>query len=123
MNQIGLMKAYLNLSALQKRVPKAYEVKETYVQEYNSILDVLAHASGYNLDHFRIPESEIHKKVLSFTLDLDSGNPSAVTNDYAQGLYCDRAVLMKKLGALLKYFTVPSSIQENMEISFKLPDK
>ncbi len=117
------MKAYLNLTALQKRVPKAYEVREQYVREYNSILDALAQATGYNLEDFHVPESEVHLKHISFTADLYTKSPSPVTDNYAPGLYCERAVLMKKLGTLLQCFTAPSSIQEKMEVSFKLPDK
>jgi hypothetical protein len=120
MNQIGLMKAFLNLTALQKRVPKTPEVKERYVQEYHSILRVLEQASGYNLDDFRVPEAEMHYKFLYFTVD---DSIESFSKEYTTDLYCDRAVLMKKLGTILKYFTAPSSIREKIEVSFKLPDK
>jgi hypothetical protein len=51
------MEAYRKLTVLQKNVPKAREVKEKYVREYHSILDLLEQASGYDLDDFRVPES------------------------------------------------------------------
>lgn len=123
MNMIGLMTAYLKLTALQKRVPKAYEVREEYVREYNSALEILARASGYNLDDFRVPESELHVKLLYFLRDPSLPSSEDTTTVYTTDLYCERAVLMKKLGTILKYFTAPSSIREKIEVSFKLPDK
>lgn len=122
MNQIGLMKAYLNLTALQKKVPKAYEVKEHYVREYNSILEDLAKASGHNLDDFRVPEAEIHQKFPTFSFDPYAGDDSQVIENYAPGLYCERAILMKKLGTILKYFDVTTT-GGKPQVAFRMPNQ
>lgn len=121
MDQIGLMKAYLTLTALKKKVPRSYQVKEKYVREYNSAIDLLAQASGYNLNSFRVPESEIQRKLLSSTID---GPLEERESHYAPDLYCDRAVLMKKLGPILTFFTVTftvTSTKREPHVDFKLP--
>jgi hypothetical protein len=114
------MEAYLKLTALQNNVPKAREVKERYVREYNSILDLLAQASGYDLNGFRVPESEIHQKELWFTLDSDT-NESEVR--YTPDLYCARTVLMKKLGTILPFFNTTFPTPGKPRIDFTLPNK
>ena len=120
MNQLRLMEAYLKLTALQKNVPQAREVKERYVREYHLSLDLLEKASGYDMDDFRVPESEIRKKELWFTLDPETHESET---HYAPDLYCDRAVLMKKLGTILKFFDTTLSTPGKPWVDFKMPNK
>jgi hypothetical protein len=128
------MKAYLDLTDLKKRVPRSHEVKEKYVREYNSILEFLSRASGYNLDSFCVPESELHQKELWFTLSSEEGgegytHPESEIHQkdnesythYSPDLYCLRAILMKKMGTILNFFKVTSS-GGTLYVDFKLPN-
>jgi hypothetical protein len=134
-NQLGLMKAYLDLTTLKKNVPRSHEVKEKYVRKYNSIINLLARSSDYNLDSFRVSESEIYEKERDFTISSDEGDDCFThlkseihqeeSDDYTHqlsDLYCGRASLMKKLGPILNSFKVTST-DGIPHVDFKLPDK
>ncbi len=93
-----IAEAYARLAALKENLPA--EAEEKYVTEFHSILDQLEKAAGANLSSFRIPASELRKKIVAQAPKDEYG----VENIYTDERFCDRAFLMMKNDGCLVLF-------------------
>lgn len=99
MNEAKIAEAYACIQALRANLDKEYAVEQKYVEEYHFALDKLAEASGKNLSSFRIPASELRRRV------VHSNSVSGVT-DYSKFPECDGAFFRVKLDTLLILFDI-----------------
>lgn len=99
--QDALLRAYATLSSLRKNIDQmtAYSVPETYVREFNTVLDKL---EGIDIDvaDFRIPDSEVKPRVTS---------TSYRGKTYSEEKYVERSLILIKLDAILGYFEIITS--------------
>lgn len=105
----NLAKLLSRLTALKNNLPKNY-VERKYADEFNSILIELEKASNESLSEFKIPESEIEPRVISW--NMLSGN-----RQYSEQKYCDKEFLLMKIDGVLGYFTL---LLQPVEIKGKL---
>jgi hypothetical protein len=87
------------LDALRKHIPSF--IDEPKVRDYHSIVDGLQTASGEDLQHFRIPESEVKPKVISVTRGSYSGGSGRIS--YSDKKYCDQTYFRRQVEALWQY--------------------
>lgn len=97
-DQDALKRAFAVLSSLKENLPNKHEIPEKYVLEYHRIVKDLA-AQGYSLEEFKIPESEITRRLRSYNGMTDEST-------YSKEKYVERPFLMTKLDALLSYFSL-----------------
>ena len=113
-----ILRAYSRLVALKQNLPKNYDIHEKYVRDYHEIVDLLARETNSSLDEFKVPESEIqHRVTSSWPSILSIGQKAGKT--YSKDRYCERALLLSKLDALLSYFQIKYLSQEKPEIGFR----
>jgi hypothetical protein len=72
-------------------------VEEKWVQQYNSTIERLSATLGRDLSEFQVPPGELRRAV-------ENHNILSGRTTYTQDLWCERAVLMQKLDAVLTYF-------------------
>lgn len=99
----ALLRAHSILSALQRNVPTGPDVESHWVDQFHAALDRIETAVEVDLSEFRVPQNAIDPK----------------SDYYTRGLWCERALLIQKLDALLAYF---SGVQreEEKRIGFQL---
>lgn len=110
-----LARAYALLQGLRNNVANLSWVKETYVREYHTILDMIERI-GIGVNDFRIPQSEVQPRITS----ISSISPKRTV--YSEQKYVDKELLLTKLDGILGYFEITFS-EEPRRIGFTLPDK
>jgi hypothetical protein len=98
MKEMSVKQPYSRLEALKKNLPPSMTVDQKYVGEFHSILDSLEKESGASLNDFRVPGSELRRRMT--TKNTLTGEVS-----YSESPECDRAFLMMKIDATLGFFT------------------
>jgi hypothetical protein len=100
-NQDELARSYAMLSSFRKNIDQIYDVTTKYVNEYHNVLTKLE-GMGINISEFRIPDSEVTKRVTG---------GSYITGEkwYSDEKYVDRAYFLIKLDAVLSYFEIITS--------------
>ena len=73
-------------------------VPQRYIKEYHDSLDILE-AYGIDIDFFRIPDSEIKRRYLTFVGKVK----------YTDAKYAPKALLIAKIDALLTYLKINNS--------------
>jgi len=98
-----LLRAHSILSTLQRNVPDGHDVEAHWVWQFHATVDRIERAVEVDLSEFRVPGNAIDPK----------------SEYYVGGLWCERALLMQKIDALLAYF---SGVQRDEEkrIDFQL---
>ncbi len=99
MNQTNSRQAYSRLVALKSNLPGGITVGQKYVVEFHDILDTLEKEPGQNYDVYRVPKSELRRRIT---------NKNMLTGDvsFSESLECPRAFLMMKLDAVLNSLTI-----------------
>jgi len=92
------LRAYATLVSLRDGVPDKSLVNEKWVHEYNAALQRLSSALSRDLSEFTVRPEELQRAESGY-------DPSTDSSTYREGLWCDRAVLMQRLHAVLTYFT------------------
>jgi len=96
-----LARAYAMLSSLRKNIAEGtfrFGVGETYIREFHNVLDRLE-GIEIEVSEFRIPDSEVYRRVAISSLEGDTYTPKTV----------DRAFILTKLDAVLGYFEIITS--------------
>lgn len=101
-----LRHAVAAIHALKENLPEASPVPEKYVQEFHAALESLARATGSDLQLYRVPMAEIHRKIASTGPTRLRNHRLVGGTKYAKGGYCERASLMMKIDTVLKSFQV-----------------
>tara|TARA_B100000315_G_scaffold74487_1_gene68241 strand:- start:325 stop:675 length:351 start_codon:yes stop_codon:yes gene_type:complete len=115
MNQGDLItRAYSILTSLKNNIPDAYEIQQKWPLQFNDEVNRLEKALQVDLSEFKVPESELHRSVVSYNTLSDETN-------YREGLWIERSSLMHKLESLLTYFSILNSPEEG-KIGFKGPE-
>lgn len=115
MSQLPLQEAYARLIGFKQNIPTHLSsVPESYIDEYHAILDILSKAADTDLKGFYVPRSAIVPVVRSI-------NTRTHTRTYSSGSYCDRAILMMKVDAIITFFSLSSNDPEKPAIGFKAP--
>jgi Trp operon repressor len=98
--------SYTQLDALRKNIPAS--VDESTVNQYHSIVDFLQTSSGEDLSHFRISQTEVKPRVVSFRPGGYGGGPGQV--QYSSKKFCEEAYFKRQVEALWQYIqTIKSS--------------
>ena len=116
-NQDAIYRAYALLSSLRNNIdqPSITEygsIESSYVEEYHSALKSLEEA-GFNVSHFRIPDSEVKPRVLSTSFE---------GTNYSEEKYVRKSYFLTKLDAILIYFDLKTS-KPPKTLGFSPPDK
>ena len=109
MDEMKLLEAYARLSAFKDNLPDIYSIGENYVHEYHSILDLLKETSNLDPSGFRVPDSEVQKRITSSSME---------GNTYSDIRYCDRAFLTMKVDAILRFFAYQMPDSSKKKIGF-----
>lgn len=73
-----------------------------------------------SLEEFRVPDEDMQYRVTSFWPAIPSiGQKAGKT--YSKDRYCERALFLSKLDALLSYFQIKYLSEEKPEIGFRPP--
>ena len=102
--QPELVKQALSIiTSLKQNLPTTnpYVVEEKFAREFNLCLGDLEKASGYDLSRYKISEDEMKLEM-------------AYNNN---GRYCDRALLLTKINAILLFFRIEP---EELKIGFRI---
>ena len=100
-NQDVLARAYIMLSSLRKNIAEGtfrFGVGETYIRVFHNELDRLE-AIEIDVSEFRIPDSEVYRRVSASSLEGDTYTRKTV----------DRAFILTKIDAILGYFEIITS--------------
>ena len=116
MDSLQLAEAFASLRALKDNLPEHSEVEEKYVRRFHAILDDLSQGTGYDLNKFRIPSSEVRPTIVSQNY-LTGGELQ-----YSEDNWCERNFLMMNVDGVLNLFELTSS-SEKRQIGFKPPSK
>ena len=97
--QDKLARVFATLSSLRKNIDQmtVYNVLETYVHEFHSVLDRLE-GIGKDVSEFRIQGSLIKPLITSKRMDG--------TRSYSEQKYVDKSYLLFKIDAILGYFKI-----------------
>lgn len=120
-NNDAILRAYTRLKALRQNLPKIarWGVEEKFVHEYHEILVKLESATEFDLGEFKIPDSEIQRKMESYV----PANPLWNTPEetvYTEERYVDQNYMLSKFDAVLGYFEMCTS-PEKYRIGFRQP--
>jgi hypothetical protein len=130
--QESVAEALARLNSLKSNLPGGVTVEEKYVDEFDAILDLLEQSSGDDLSRFRVPASELKRRVTSSNPYGGTGGgwrsrranaeratiPAPEPKDPTDDMYCDRSFLMMKIDGLLGLFALRMS-GEDSRIGFK----
>lgn len=105
-NDDELLRAFALISSLKENIPDDFEVSADWVIEYHNALDKVEKQIGKSLTEFRVQEKNL-KRLLA------SGNYLTGEMTYTEGLWCERSILLQKVGAVLTY----------LQLLLKPPDK
>jgi hypothetical protein len=105
MDQMKVIEAYARLNSLKSNLPNTHTVHEKYVREFGDICSLLQQLSGVDLNSFKIPSSELQRR-------LTSSNYRTGKSTYTDDLYCDRAFLMMKTDGVINLFDIYLSSQK-----------
>ena len=116
MNKDKIVRAYSRLIALKQNLPSSYDIHEKYVRDYHEIIDILSEELDISLDEYKIPNNEIkpHKTLWPDIPYVQKGGVA-----YSSDEYCERALLLTKLDALLSYLQMEYLFKEKPDIGFK----
>ena len=103
--QDELARAYAMLSSLRKNIGQMtkYNVLETYVHEFHTVLDRLEKI-GVEVSEFRIPNAVVKPSITASWF-----NGSSSHHSYSAEKYVDKSLLLTKLDAILGYFEIITS--------------
>ena len=107
MSQIELFEAYSRLEGLKNNIPNKDSIRDNYVIDYHSILDLLEKITNINLSGFRVPSEELKPYQWH-------------TGDTTREKYCPRPVLMMKVDAVLMFFRFQMGDSEKKPIGFSV---
>jgi len=110
--QDRLARAYAMLQALRNNITELASVREIYVREYHTALDMLE-SIGIDINDFRIPNSEVKPRIRS----ISNRGPT-----YSEEKYVPKQLLLAKLDAILIYFNITLS-EKPKKIGFSPHDK
>ena len=99
--QDKLARAYATLSSLRKNIAEITAVKETYVNEFHTVLTGLQ-GIGINVSTFWIPYSEINPRTASI-------NTLTGKTQNTEERYVDKSYFLFKIDAILGYFEIVTS--------------
>lgn len=113
----NLAKLLARLTALKNNLPEN-SVSRKYVDEFNSITVGLEEISNETLKEFKISESEIKPRLLSWNY-LTGGEKK-----YSSEHYCQKEYLLMKIDGVLGYFTLLLQPTETKEkLGFDIEEK
>jgi len=99
-----IARAYATLSSLKQNVPNTFEVEQSWVNDFHSVLDKIEKATSLDLQEFRVPQQELHKEI-------SGGNSISGEVDYSGRTVVERMRLLMKLDAVLGYFTTKTTMR------------
>jgi hypothetical protein len=95
------------LRALRLNLPESSTIHEQYVHEFHKLLGLLSEVSDWDLNNFRVAESEFYH------LWLGKGEPGELTDEdiidedrpiVSDEKYCERGILAKQIDGVLILF-------------------
>lgn len=115
MNIDNVYEAYSRLDGFRKNIPEdKNHIKENYVVQYHQIVDLLESVSEKKLQNFKVPPNELER--LMATYNTETGQAT-----YTDERYCERAMLLIKVDALLTYFAMMTNTAPKRPIGFNAP--
>ncbi len=112
-NQDVLARAYATLKSLRNNIAEMTGVKETYVNEFHTVL-IRLQDIGVNTPEFWIPYSEINPRTASI-------NTLTGETRYTEEKYVDKSFILTKLDAILGYFEIITA-KKPKRIGFSAPE-
>lgn len=113
MDSDKILRIYTRLRALKEHLPGSSQLHQKYVDEYHSLIKELSDATGEELDEFSIATQEIKPKLVAVGI-------AGGVKHYSKDAYCERALLLMKMDALLSYFNIKYLSKEERKIGFRL---
>lgn len=115
MNIDDVYEAYSRLDGFRKNIPEdRNHIKENYVGQYHQIVDLLESVSGKKLQNFRVPPNEFERLMATYDSETEQAT-------YTDERYCERAMLLMKVDALLTYFAMITNSAPKRPIGFNPP--
>jgi hypothetical protein len=112
-----IVRLYSRLTSLKANLPtNSNFIKEIYVRDYHDIINNLSTETSHALEEFKVPENEIRPIK---TMHRHGDNETETS--YSENKYCERALLMSKLDAVLAYFQMRYLSHEKPKIGFTPP--
>ena len=99
MDERSLTQALARFDGFRKNIPPG--IRENVVNEYHSIVDALATATGEDLTPFKIRPDELKHKVVAARRAPFSGGRGSVT--YSSDRYCDDSRFQAQVDSLAEY--------------------
>lgn len=99
MDERSLTQDLARFNGFRKNIPPA--IRENVVNEYHSIVDALATATGEDLTPFKIRPDELKHKVVGARRGPFSGGRGSVT--YSSDRYCDDSRFQAQVDSLAEY--------------------
>lgn len=108
----SLPEAYSRLDGFRRNMPEtATHIKENYINEYHQIVDILETVIQKPLQGFRIQSSELARMEATFDSESEQ---CTYTNEY----YCEKAMLLMKVDALIVFLSTSANSSEKRRIGF-----
>jgi hypothetical protein len=117
---MDLAQAYFLLKSLKDNIPDHYEVEQSWVDDYHSILDTVAKETASDVTAFRVDASDLHHPVVSARRGFARGGrivPGSV--QYGSKTVIERSRLMHRLDAVLSYFQFKRGEDNTPAVGFK----
>jgi len=109
-----LARAYSTLTALRQNVPDKYEVDQSWVDDFHSVLDKIEKATSSNLAEFRVSQSELRRHK-------SGSNYLTGEVQYDGRTVVERARFLTKVDAVLAYFQYQTAKETKGSIGFSRP--
>lgn len=108
MSQLELLEAYARLKGFKDNVPTTDSIRDNYVNDFHSIIDLLEKITGRNLSGFRVSPDVMYRQYVDW-------RKGQMTREQ----YCPRPALMMKVDAVLTFFQFQLQDHKKGPIGFR----
>jgi hypothetical protein len=112
-DQVKLAEALARLRAVREHGTTGH-VDIEFVEEYHSVLTLLAAVSGVNLDSFRIPQEQLQESKSGGVLSILARTRTPITTR----VYCKRAFFLMKIDGVIGMFKLLNQPRDKASIGF-----
>jgi len=103
--------------AFRNHLPRAFDEEE--VKQFHQIVTALEEAFGEDLSSFRIPDSQMKRRVISVgPVRARPGRPPSGGKKMSEKRYCDDSFMRRQIDGILSYFQNLQPPPERRKIGF-----
>lgn len=109
--------AFAQFDAFRNHPPRAFDEDE--VTQFHQIVTALEEASGEDLSSFRIPDSQMKRRVVSVgPVRARPGRPPSGGRKMSDKRYCDDSFIRRQIEGIVSYFQNLRPPPERRKIGF-----